>query len=382
MQFRHWIVVYCLATLAIVSVFYFSSDSQETALPQSTYTGDARIETHKGIRVMHLYGNPESMGRQHGRLLKEEIHLLVENYLNKFLNAEERKIGLHTAKSFFLPNIPEAYLSEMRGLSESSGVDFDTVLLAQCFLDIGRVLSCSTVAIPGDQNALGESMLLRNLDFPGLGLAEKHSLIIVRHYNEDTFTVSVGWPLLLGTLSGFNSDGLAIAMMESYSKGNAVKGMPYNLRFRDALEQCARIPDLKKYFNNVAITSANNLTCIDKTGDNCVFELSSKGIAIRHETGKIHFATNHFVSQQLSIGARCDRYNLIQKTMSSAHYERDMDLKQAEVVLDQIAIKHLNLQSFVLLPKSRRIHISLGKVPACSGPFVTLGPKELQLGTD
>ena len=364
----------------MAGIILFSTSATPASSEASTIRQHpARIDTVHGIRIMHLYGSAAEMGEQHGRLLKDEIHTLIDNYLFKFLNQQERQIGLHAAHNFFEPHIPAAYKEEMQALAEAVGIEYDTVLLAQCFLDIGRVLACSTAAIPGNQNALGESLLLRNLDFPSLGLAEKHSLIIIRHYPNGRHMLTVGWPLLLGTLSGFNSDGLAIAMMESHSKPSAVKGMPYNLRFRHALEHCSNSAELRAYMKDVAITSSNNLMSIDRSGDACVYELTAQHIEMRYKPYAIQFATNHFRHAALSDGTSCLRYNHLEKYFSAAHYDNDLNLDSAEKLLHHVALKSINLQSFVLLPESQRIHISLGKLPASAGPFYTLDKQALGL---
>lgn len=337
----------------------------------------ARIETIDGIRILHLYGSPAQMGEQHGRLLKDEIQLLVEHYLHKFFDKQSRSIGMHSAKHFFQPYIPQTYLDEMRALALSADISFETVLLAQCFLDINRILGCSTVALAPDSNAMGESLLLRNLDFPSLGLAEKHSIVIVRHPHRGRSTVTVGWPLLLGTLSGFNDDGLALAMMEVYQQPSTVKAMPYNLLYRHCLEHCNNTAAARRYFARARISAANNLTCIDRDGDSCVLELSHKGIVRRNGTGTPVFATNHFNSKALGLGKSCDRYAALQRFFTT--YQGDLALTGAEQLLQQLALKNINLQAFVMLPGSQRLHISLGRIPAADGPYITLDAADLEL---
>ena len=379
---RRWVIGYMLLGLALICVLALNTDAPKTTAnnkPALAYP--ARIDVVQGIRIVHLYGDASAMGEQHGRLLRDDIHFLIKQYLNKFLNQQERDIGLHAAHNFFEPHIPESYRAEMRALAKACDLEYDTVLLAQCFLDIGRVLACSTAAIPSHSNALGEPLLLRNLDFPSLGLAEKHSYIFVRHYPDGRTLVSVGWPLLLGTLSGFNSDGLALAMLESHSKPSAVKGMPYNLRYRHALENCSNSAALRSYFKDVAITASNNVISIDRNDDACVFELTPQLIEMRYKPGAMQFATNHFRHKALSDGSSCLRYNYLQDYFSPASYQDDLDLSKAEAVLHRVALKSINLQSFVVLPDSQRLHISLGKLPASAGPFVTLDKFDLGLAT-
>lgn len=378
---RRWVIGYMILGLALLCVLALlpPTPQQHSTAPLAHHTHPARMDVVQGIRIVHLYGDASAMGEQHGRLLQQDIHFLIEHYLNKFLNQQEREIGLHAAHNFFEPHIPESYRNEMRALAKACNIDYDTVLLAQCFLDIGRVLACSTAAIPSHSNALGEPMLLRNLDFPSLGLAEKHSYIFVRHYPDGRSLVSVGWPLLLGTLSGFNSDGLAVAMLESHSKPSAVKGMPYALRYRHALETCSNSAALRDYFNGVAITASNNLISIDRSDDACVFELTPQIIEHRYKPGAMQFATNHFRSKTLNDGNTCLRYNYLQEYFSPTSYQQNLDLHSAEAVLHRVALKSINLQSFVILPDSQRLHISLGKLPASAGPFVTLDKTALGL---
>ena len=64
----------------------------------------------------------------------------------------------------------------------------------------------------------GGSLLGRNLDYPSRGYAHEHSLVTVYRPRGCKAFVSVGFPGLMGCLSGMNDAGLTVAVLEVWHR--------------------------------------------------------------------------------------------------------------------------------------------------------------------
>jgi len=331
----------------------------------------ARISKVGNVRILHLYGTPYEMGRQHGRLLRTEVQELYKNYFVKFAGGDVQvEIAAKLAEFSMLPHIPKKYVEEMRGLADGSGLSFKKVLTAQAFLDIKKIVQCSTIALSAQASSESEPMLGRNLDFPSLGIAHRHSIIVVRHPAQGQSTVSVGWPLLLGTFSGMNSSGVSLAMMEVYTPETSIAGMPYAFQYRRALEASKSTREVVSFIQKAKHTASNNLMVLDSQGDASLLEITAKQVAVRKASKGKLFATNHHRSSALAQKTSCWRYPIIEKRLRGTDVK--LSPKQLTELLDQVSMGEQNLQSMVFFPRSRKLHLAVGQLPASKGPFIEI----------
>ena len=368
-----WMRAAVALVVVACSVVVPREDAHSTPPPQ------ARIERIDNVRILHLYGNPYQMGRQQGALLRGEIRTLYKDYFVRFAGGDVPiAIAAKVAEVTMLPHIPEDYKAEMRGLAEGAGLSFEEVLTAQAFLDIKKLVQCSTVSVTGSASGAGEPMLGRNLDFPSLGIAHRHSLVVVRHPTEGQTTVSVGWPLLIGVFSGMNQAGVSLAMMEVYTAESSIAGMPYAFQYRRALEQSNSTSEVIQFIRAAKHTASNNLMVLDAYGDSAVLEITAKQVALRSAVKGRLFATNHHRSPPLAQKTGCRRYQTLEKRLRPSSGR--LGLSDMQQLLDQVAMKDLNLQAMVFFPRSRRIDLAVGQLPASKGPYVTL-PRSALFGS-
>jgi predicted choloylglycine hydrolase len=269
-----------------------------------------------------------------------------------------------------LPHIPKSYIDEINGLAVGSGLTFDQVLAAQAFLDLKKAVQCSTIALDGPMTRDGEPMMGRNLDFPSLGVAHRHSIVIVRHPTRGPVTVTVGWPLLIGTLSGMSDRGVAVAMMEVTTDASSLDGMPYPLLYRRALELAQTTEDVVAFIRKSRRTASNNLMVLDRLGASALIEITAQEVAVRRPTSHKLYATNHHRAPKLKRGATCGRYHTITKKLGGR--SAPMGVAEMKALLDAVDIEVMNLQAMIFLPRSGTLHLSVGRIPAAKGPFVEL----------
>ncbi len=344
--------------------------------PHAVFTegrsGQGQLRIERGVPVLTLRGTPREMGRQHGELLKDEIRTLYDDYLVAFVGGPAMaRVASATASATLMTHVPDRFREEMEGLAEGAGLPMAAVVLAQAFLDLKKSVQCSTLAATGPAAADGEPLLARNLDFPSLGLAQRYSLVIVREPDRGPRTVTVGWPMLLGTLSGLSERGLALAMMEVYDGGTStLSGMPYALLYRQTLEEATTVDEALAHLGRARRTTTNNVTLVDAAGGAAVAELSPERVAIRRPSQGVVMATNHFRAEPHRHGEACPRYARLRR--DARERARPYTAADLEGLLAEVALGRDNLQAMILMPRARALRLAIGRAPAAAGPYVLL----------
>ncbi len=329
-----------------------------------------------GVPVLHLSGSPFAMGLQHGVLLREQIHQLYKAYLVPFMGGPDIANGAaYMARASMWSYVPKSYRGEMEGLAKGTGLTLDQVFLMQSFLDLKKMVACSTFGVLPARSVSGEPMLARNLDFPSLGMAQKYSLVIVRHPTKGVGTATIGWPGLLGTLSGLSEKGVAMAMMEVETKRSSLRGMPYQLLYRWALENASDVDGYIANIKKAKRTASNNIMVMDADGGAAVLEVTAAKVAVRRAVKDTIHATNHFVSPSLKQKVGCSRFRTLSREAKS--HTGAWSSTQLERLLDQVDLETMNLQAMIFYPRTRSLRLSIGRIPAASGPYQHLGQADL-----
>src|SRR5262249_16285493 len=140
----------------------------------------------------------------------------------------------------------------------------------------------------------------RNLDYPSLGYAQDYSLVTVcKPAGAKHAFVSVGFPGLVGCLSGMNDAGLSLSILEVFQIRFGERkfdptGTPYALCYRRLLEECSTIDEARQMLESMHRTATTNLVLADKNGV-ATFEITPDYVIVRPATQDGCCAcTNHF----------------------------------------------------------------------------------------
>jgi hypothetical protein len=265
-------------------------------VPGTHGAGELRIH-ESGVPVLTVEGRPYEMGYQHGRLLAPQIAMLYDRYLSVFAGRFGYDLRLSRKMEH---HIPRHFQDEIRGLGDGSGVGYERALVAACFLDLHKIAACSTFLVHSQSSAEddGELVMGRNLDFPSLGLAH-HSSMLIRFRPEGRREhVSVTWPGFVGTLSGMNRDGLALAMMLIYghTRHDRVNGIPFPIHYRQVLEECGTTGEAVERLRRRDFAVCNNVMLADRWRDAAVMELRTDevGLVRADPAFPVLRCTNHF----------------------------------------------------------------------------------------
>ncbi|HEV7299804.1 MAG TPA: C45 family peptidase [Tepidisphaeraceae bacterium] len=316
------------------------------------------VEQTFPVPVVYLSGSPAEMGAGHGKALGGTVRMLHEKYLMVFLaGGSERVMARLAANAFAALSLPE-HRDEIAALAAGSAIDGRDTMLAQCFLDLTPMTACSTVTLPAAASNDGVARFGRNLDFPSLGVADKHTtLFIVKPADRYAFA-SVGWPGMIGVLSGMNEHGLSLANMEVTRSPRMPTGMPYTLLYRAVLEQCKTVDEAIAFLKNTPRQTANNLMLMDATGDRAVAEITPEGVVVRRADDRTALlSTNHQRGADLATPGRCSRYDYLLK--QSTRDFGGIGERSVEAMLQHVG-GAMTLQSMVFEPANRVIHLSAG----------------------
>jgi len=309
--------------------------------------------------IVALAGTPEDLGREHGERFAARIRFLEDRYLGRLLGGEPgRARGLAMAADF-LPHLRPHHRAELDALATAAGLAPERALLANCFLDLLPSVGCSTVALPAAAAPDGIARLGRNLDFPGFGVADRRSIVVVvRPAGRHAFA-AVTWPGLIGVLSGMNEHGLTLANMEVAREPRVADAMPYPLLYRTVLEECRTVAEAIDLLGREARQTANNLMLVDAAGDRAVVEIRPAGIAVRRAAAdRPLVATNHHRRDRDEPG-RCRRYDCIAADAAADWGRIDRDALWR--LLDRVGQGDITLQAMIFEPGDRVLHLATGR---------------------
>jgi len=366
-------VAICLTCNIVTMPPYFRLKHKPTPFREGEAEG-GRLEIRNGIPILVLKGDNRRMGRQAGILLRDQLHVLVRDFLNYiFRNPGRKKAALERAHSLE-KHIPAQYLEELRGMSETSGVPYEELLLANTFTEDYRLFLCSTLAARGRATAGGEVMMGRNLDFISAGVLHHYNMITVYHPTDGSAFAAMTFPGFIGAVTGMNARGLVTAMLISFTAGFSNECAPSTIAFRMLLERRATVEEATEFLRGNPIAGPFNLSMVDAGKGMRVAELAHDHFAVREAEDDVLFCTNRFYAGPRA-GSRPDwRMRLMR---GIARDERGkFDVERMRRAMLKVYLFFVNLQCMVLLPEERAAHISFGKIPAAKGEFKRVDLKE------
>src|SRR6266568_4006901 len=202
----------------------------------------AAVSRAEPIKIVEVRGDGAAMGKAHGEALQKEIKALSQ-YLNAFFKSDKERKQALLASFLFRNQLSPEHQAEILGLAQASGIDSGQVMLGNCFLDLSPMAACSTITLSAKAAPDGIARFGRNLDFPGFGIADKATVVLVFHPKDRYQFAAVTWPGLIGVLSGMNEHGLSLASMEVDRPMGLPRAMPYVLLYRTILERCKTVAE-------------------------------------------------------------------------------------------------------------------------------------------
>jgi len=343
--------------------------------------GKGELKYVNKVPVLRVEGTPEEIGEQVGVLALKPAaraldypHGLFESFaIPPLFWSQAIKQGKAMVEHF-----PSDYRKEMKAMTKASGAPWDKVVVGNTLFDIKKMFFCSALLIEADRSATHGPLLGRNLDYPSLGYIDQYSLVTLYRPKGKHAFVSVGFPGLVGCLSGMNDAGLAVGVLESFAvrKGEGrfdPKGLPYALCFRMLLEECTTIAEAKKRLESLPRTTLTSLVIADRKGVG-VLEITPKSVVLRRADKGTCSCTNHFCTElksatALNVARTFERFDTLEQTRK---LERPIRVEDVRKKLDDVNLGDLTLQTMVFEPATLKLHLGIGKPRASSQPLRTL----------
>lgn len=307
-----------------------------------------------------LAGTPEQVGQAHGEALGSSIRMLHEQYMKRWIRSDSQRQMALNATALFEAKMEPAHRAEIASLAAAAGADEKQTMLANCFLDLSPMTACSTMTLSASASPDGVARFARNLDFPSFKIADNATVLLIYKPQGKYAFASIGWPGLIGVLSGMNEHGLTIANMEVTRDGRKPTAMPYMVLYRTVLERCRTVDEAIALLRATPRQTENNLMLMDAAGDRAVAEIYPDRVDVRRSAAdRALISSNHRRCNRPDAVGLCARYDGLE-TASREQYGK-IDVPALRSMLSGSAQGDMTLQSMVFEPSTRTLYLATGK---------------------
>ncbi len=289
------------------------SEAVEVQPDGSKRLGPCWWREHRGQHVMYVEGDAFTLGYCNSKLAGEvmvaqerALHdgldvfvplRLLQHVLIRSIMAIYRDMPRH-----FTPSERREVLGIARGYRDpfrEKGPTYARILSYHAIHDISQALidnpliACTAFAASGPATADGHTLMGRNFDFEGGRVFDDDKVVIFYRPEHGVPFVSVVWAGMVGSVSGMNTEGIAITLNAAGSDDGATQGTPNTLLVRQVLQYAHSLDDA------IAILSAREVFVTDiftvadgETGEVAIVERTPGRIAVRRDPHLVG-ATNH-----------------------------------------------------------------------------------------
>lgn len=266
-----------------------------------------------------------------------------QRFLRKFLAWYNRKMHLH---------ILNEYKAEIYGLSRYSADDYSHIAdnyLRALYLhgahDIGHALQdlalvgCTSFAAWDEKSADGSLIIGRNFDFYAGDDFAKEKIIAFFDPVDGHRFMSVGWPGMLGVVSGMNEHGLTVTINAGKSSIPLTAKTPIALVNREILQYATNIKEAIQIAKKRAVFVSESIFIGSAQDRKAItIEMSPKkfGIYEVHNSNQL-ICANHFQSEAYATDKKNN--SQIEESHSQYRFDRMTELLQKQPkITPQIAV--------------------------------------------
>ncbi len=314
--------------------------------------GRSQLSREGDLWVLELVGAPAELGAAQGRLTRrllartdQRIDELLTQRFGTWMDAWASRMLLRwDYRDADLP-LGEEIRIELAALAAQQPEDEDAkisayhrLFLMQCFFELGRrvqdnFLDGVMFAVQTDTHAAGEAgKLLIGRSFTlDLGAEFDPDRLVTVYRPDGKYPfASIGWPGLVGVVTGVNARGVFVA-------GNPVrtddpredKGEPVPLLLRRVLEEADSLERAVSMLQDAEVRTAATVLVGDGVQRKAVVvemapRASEEGRVTRGEKERLVWATNHLVSENFERDAQNER--VMRTTASGYRYDRLQEL--------------------------------------------------------
>lgn len=204
--------------------------------------GQGYLEVVNGQKILHVKGQPYEMGFQHGKLLKNDIHNVVKEYiLTPRPENEKRLSNFNSILPALLSHTPEHFKQEMQGLSEGAEIPLQQIIALNLFPEM---VHCSGLTVNNELTVNHKLYHVRVLDYNiGRGLEKYSTLIIAQPEGKIPF-MNVSYAGFIGSITGINYEKISFGEIGGAGYGHW-NGMPMPFLIRTILENAHNLDEVE-----------------------------------------------------------------------------------------------------------------------------------------
>jgi hypothetical protein len=254
------------------------------------------------LKLLVLEGTPHERGVQHGKALREEIRALVTLWKEDLQRTHKmdadvfiKRFLAHTEYQKAIREWTPELWDEVEGISEGSGVDFDTVFAFQLVDEmwvLGRDLladKCTTIGIAGSDDH--PAMVAQTLDIPTFYHGFQ-TLLHVKDPSHDTEAFLFTFPGFIAA-NGINNHSVAVVVNAVQQLEHSRDGLPVAFVIRGILQR-KTYADAVKFIKAIKHGAPQNYM-IGGVGEAGSFECSTTHVSrfVPFEGASFTYHTNH-----------------------------------------------------------------------------------------
>lgn len=286
------------------------------------YADNFLRHSKSGLWELFVRGDALERGDAIGKLSADLLHHQEKVFIDQIREIIPSDSYLKFLRFFIVlfnrnlgANVPEEYREEIYGISQSCTHEYDFIgtpyerqLNYHSAHDLGHAMQdymlvgCSSFAVWGTQSADSSLLIGRNFDFyVGDAFAENKQVAFYAPKKGYKFA-SVGWPGMIGVLSGMNEAGLTVTINAAKSAVPTGSATPISiltreiLQYASTIEEAFAIAEKRKTFvsESILIGSA-------KDGKAAIIEKSpEKTVLFTGKEPDRLICTNHYQSEAFS----------------------------------------------------------------------------------
>ena len=267
--------VLLLVIILFVSILYFSADMltpdytpkangelvQTDSLRE--YAGNYLRQSNSGLWELKVSGDAFQRGEAIGKLSSDLLYYQEKVFVDQIREIVPSDNYLKFLRFFIVlfnrnlgENVPEEFRDEVYGISLSCTHEYDFIgtpyerqLNYHSAHDLGHAMQdymlvgCSSFATWGENSADSSLIIGRNFDFY-MGDKFAHNKLVSFYQPEQGYKfASVGWPGMIGVLSGMNETGLTVTINAAKSDMPTASATPISILTREILQYASTIDE-------------------------------------------------------------------------------------------------------------------------------------------
>jgi len=339
-----------------------------------------RLETIQGCRVLSLEGSPEEMGEAAGRLLKKTIRRVVRDMIHEGFGVDKAAYrNILRGARVMAPHQPEEYRRELEAMARAADVDYEDLLMLQCFGDVrrcidgpGSAMFCTSFAVLPPLTKESTCIVGRNLDYFDNGVGEYAS--VLAHYRPDGKIpfVTVTWAGIINGWTLLSAKGIAVSNNTPFGRqSQSLEGMSTCFLLRHLAEHATSVEQ------GVALAAKAKRSCgtvvLIASGDPpdaAIVEFDATAFVVRRAENGFVGGSNGFLA--LHRDEPGEYYGRIGRALELAEMHGGRVTLGTNIAgAEGVPIESMNLHCATIDAGALKLRVAMGRIPAYRLPFKT-----------